>query len=149
MSHFSLNFFLFWTVKALGKCVQLPIKLCQTNEFDDQFAAFALTIKQDFVWKNEKRRKKILFEKFDGEQTFHQTKSANQTKFGGLMTVCRICSKLHQTIFIKTLWRVQNIDDRVFWWNSIRNSKSVMSFQNISLNPSRSSSLSSLMMLLK
>lgn len=41
--------------------------------------------------------------KFDGEQTFHQTKLAHQTKFGGLMTVCRICSKLHQTIFIKTL----------------------------------------------
>ena len=41
--------------------------------------------------------------KFDGEQTFHQTKFAHQTKFGGLMTARRIYSKLHQTIFIKPL----------------------------------------------
>ena len=70
----------------------------QTNEFDGQFDAYALTIKRDFFWKNEKRRKK-----FARHQTFYQTKLAHQTKFGGLTTVCLICSKLHQTIFIKTL----------------------------------------------
>ena len=40
-------------LKARGKCV----KLHQTNEFDGQFDAFALTIKRDFFGKMKKEEK--------------------------------------------------------------------------------------------
>ena len=43
--------------KARGKCVKLLIKLRQTNEFDGQFDAFALTIKRDFFRKMKKEEK--------------------------------------------------------------------------------------------
>ena len=43
-------------LKAQGKCVKL-LKLHQTNEFDGQFDAFALTIKRDFFGKMKKEEK--------------------------------------------------------------------------------------------
>ena len=43
--------------KARGKCVKLLIKLHQTNEFDGQIVAFALTIKRDFFGKMRKEEK--------------------------------------------------------------------------------------------
>ena len=53
-------------LKARGKCVKL-LKLHQTNEFDGQFDAFALTIKRDFFGKMKKEGKKSCLMKFDGE----------------------------------------------------------------------------------
>ena len=43
--------------KARGKCVQLIIKLHQTNEFDGKFVAFALTIKCDIFGKMRKEER--------------------------------------------------------------------------------------------
>ena len=86
MSILCMNFF-FWYHKAVGKCIKLFIKLHQTSEFDEQFDTFELIIKLTFFFEKLKKKKKSSLMKFDGDQTFHQTKQAHQTKFLCLMAV--------------------------------------------------------------